>query len=67
MTKAPSRKKPQPRLITSSLTKGNTSEVAIGPRPRWASAVTAMMAMSASASSRVRPAKPALLCRVTFR
>jgi hypothetical protein len=67
MMKAASNGKNTPRLITASLNTGIVSEVAKVPRPRLAKAKQAASAMIASIRSRILPAKPPCVWRVTFR
>ena len=63
--------KNQPRLITSSLKNGNTSDVAKVGMAGTCASLTRMTqatpAMTASTSSRARPEKPLCACLVTFR
>ena len=67
MMKAARTGKNQPKLMTRSLNTGNTSEVAKAGRPRLAIAMQAASAIAASIASRIQPAKPLWVCRVTFR
>ena len=67
MMKAANRTKNQPRLTTSSLKNGNTSEVENGTCPSSTSAMQANPAMTASMPKRVRPVNPACVCFLTFR
>ena len=67
MTKAAKNGKNQPKLMAMSLNTGNTNDVANDGRPRLATAKQAASAIAASIVSRMAPANPLWLCRVTFR